>query len=107
MTVLAQFFFYSALSLVPASLPLAILLSLIHISIQELTRGILEIANHNYEKRLDMSGHEEFREVADSFNRMAERLTEYCLLYTSNRGLSIRLRYLRYRTVARLFLKQA
>lgn len=24
-----------------------------------------------------MSGHEEFREVADSFNRMAERLTEY------------------------------
>ena len=25
--------------------------------IQELTRGILEIANHNYEKRLDMSGH--------------------------------------------------
>ena len=45
--------------------------------IQELTRGILEIANHNYEKRLDMSGHEEFRQVADSFNSMAERLTEY------------------------------
>ena len=45
--------------------------------IQELTRGILEIANHNYKKRLDMSGHEEFREVADSFNRMAERLMEY------------------------------
>ena len=54
--------------------------------IQELTRGILEIANHNYEKRLDMSGHEEFRQVADSFNSMAERLTEYraCLLYTSD-----------------------
>ncbi|MCD8183197.1 MAG: ATP-binding protein [Bacteroides sp.] len=45
--------------------------------IQELTQGILEIANHNYEKRLDMSGHEEFREAADSFNRMAERLMEY------------------------------
>lgn len=45
--------------------------------VQELKQGILEIANHNYEKRLDMSGHEEFREVADSFNRMAERLTEY------------------------------
>lgn len=44
--------------------------------IQELTRN-LEIANHNYEKRLDMSGHEEFRQVADSFNSMAERLTEY------------------------------
>jgi signal transduction histidine kinase len=28
-------------------------------------------------RSLDMSGNEEFREVADSFNRMAERLTEY------------------------------
>ena len=45
--------------------------------IRELMQGILEIANHNYEKRLDMSEHEEFREVADSFNSMAERLTEY------------------------------
>ena len=45
--------------------------------IRELTQGILEIANHNYEKRLDMSEHEEFREVADSFNSMAEHLTEY------------------------------
>ena len=45
--------------------------------IRELTQGILEIANHNYEKRLDMSEHEEFREVADSFNSMAERLTEF------------------------------
>ena len=45
--------------------------------VNELTRGILEIANHNYEKRLDMKGYEEFREVSDSFNRMAEKLTEY------------------------------
>ena len=45
--------------------------------IKELKQGILEIANHNYEKRLEMKGNEEFREVADSFNRMAERLTEY------------------------------
>lgn len=45
--------------------------------IKELKQGILEIANHNYEKRLEMAGNEEFREVADSFNRMAERLTEY------------------------------
>lgn len=45
--------------------------------IKELKEGILEIAGHNYEKRLDMSDNEEFREVADSFNRMAERLTEY------------------------------
>lgn len=45
--------------------------------ILELKQGILEIANHNYEKRLDMKSSEEFREVADSFNRMAERLAEY------------------------------
>jgi len=45
--------------------------------VKELKDGILEIANHNYEKRLDMSDNEEFREVAGSFNRMAERLTEY------------------------------
>jgi len=45
--------------------------------VKELTCGILEIANHNYEKRLDMRGYEEFREVSDSFNRMAEKLTAY------------------------------
>lgn len=45
--------------------------------IKELKEGILEIANHNYEKRLQMAQNAEFRGVADSFNRMAERLTEY------------------------------
>lgn len=45
--------------------------------ISELKQGILEIASHNYDKRLDMKQYGEFREVADNFNRMAERLTEY------------------------------
>lgn len=45
--------------------------------IKELTRGIMEIANYNYGKRLDLKGNEEFRKVAESFNSMAERLTEY------------------------------
>ncbi|MEG0646967.1 MAG: PAS domain-containing protein, partial [Bacteroides sp.] len=45
--------------------------------IKMLTRGILEIANHNYGKRLELKDNEEFREVVDGFNRMAERLTEY------------------------------
>ena len=40
--------------------------------IKELKQGILEIANHNYEERLDMRNNQEFREVAESFNRMAE-----------------------------------
>ena len=45
--------------------------------IQELKSGILEIARHNYEKRLSMIGSKEFAEVAECFNRMAEQLTEY------------------------------
>ena len=45
--------------------------------IHELTTGILEIANHNYEKRLELKGPQEFQEVATSFNRMANSLMEY------------------------------
>lgn len=45
--------------------------------IRELTEGILEIANRNYNKRLDMKGYEEFKAVAESFNSMAGRLAEY------------------------------
>ncbi|MEG2665675.1 MAG: ATP-binding protein, partial [Bacteroidales bacterium] len=45
--------------------------------IKELTDGILEISDHNYEKRLDLSDYTEFQKVADSFNRMAEKLTQY------------------------------
>lgn len=45
--------------------------------IRILTGGIMEIANHNYEKRLDLTKYDEFGEVAGSFNRMAERLAEY------------------------------
>lgn len=45
--------------------------------IRELTRGILEIANHNYEKRLELRGTREFQEVAAGFNNMAEKLDEY------------------------------
>lgn len=45
--------------------------------IKELTNGILEIANQNYEKRLNLGKDQEFKGVADSFNRMAEKLTEY------------------------------
>lgn len=45
--------------------------------IRKLTDGIMEIANHNYEKRLDLGDNQEFAGVAASFNRMAERLTEY------------------------------
>jgi len=43
----------------------------------DLTNGILEIANHNYEKRLNLSSNKEFVQVSESFNSMAERLAEY------------------------------
>lgn len=49
----------------------------INTPIRKLMNGIMEIANHNYEKRLDLGKNEEFAQVAVSFNRMAERLTEY------------------------------
>jgi signal transduction histidine kinase len=45
--------------------------------IRELTNGIMEIANHNYEKRLNLSSNKEFVQVSESFNRMAEHLAEY------------------------------
>lgn len=45
--------------------------------IKELTNAIAEIANRNYESRLDMQDKAEFREVAANFNRMADRLKEY------------------------------
>ena len=44
---------------------------------QELTNAIQEIANHNYEKRLELNSSEEFSEVSKNFNRMAKRLEDY------------------------------
>lgn len=45
--------------------------------IKELINAIQEIADHNYEKRLDLSNSQEFSEVSKNFNRMAKRLAEY------------------------------
>ena len=45
--------------------------------IDELKKGITEIANHNYQKRLDFTGNREFESVAESFNDMASKLDEY------------------------------
>lgn len=45
--------------------------------IAALKKGITEIANHNYDQRLDLSGSREFESVADSFNTMAAKLDEY------------------------------
>ena len=42
----------------------------------ELINGIQEIANHNYDKRLNLKN-QEFEEVSRNFNRMAKRLADY------------------------------
>ena len=45
--------------------------------IKELTDAITEIANHNYEKRLNIKDNQEFSVVSENFNRMAQRLADY------------------------------
>ena len=45
--------------------------------IKELTRSIKEIAAKNYSQRIHYKSHDEFGELAKSFNTMAEKLLEY------------------------------
>ena len=45
--------------------------------IKKLTEGILEIANHNYDKRLNFDDKSEFGSVASSFNNMAHELAQF------------------------------
>ncbi|MFD1630436.1 ATP-binding protein [Pseudopedobacter beijingensis] len=45
--------------------------------ISELTESIKQIANQNYKKRVNFEGHNEFGELAKSFNSMAKKLEEY------------------------------
>lgn len=57
-------------------LMLSLLPSSINKPIQEIIKGIQEIANHNYTQRLYLEEHE-FQEVSKNFNRMAQRLSDY------------------------------
>lgn len=45
--------------------------------INELMDGIMDISNQNYDKRLHFDSMPEFAEVANSFNNMAEKLSEF------------------------------
>ncbi|GAB2516048.1 HAMP domain-containing sensor histidine kinase [Spirosoma aerophilum] len=45
--------------------------------IRELTRGIKQIAKRNFEERLHIDTNDEFGELAQSFNSMAQKLDEY------------------------------
>lgn len=44
---------------------------------KELTEGIIEVSNQNYDNRLNFSSRSEFGAVADSFNSMAEQLSTF------------------------------
>ena len=44
---------------------------------QELIKGINEIANHNYDTELNLSGSRELEQLSSNFNRMAHRLRDY------------------------------
>ena len=55
---------------------LALLPRSVNRPILELINAIQEIANHNYEKRLNLNT-QEFEEVSRNFNRMAKRLADY------------------------------
>lgn len=46
-------------------------------SIKELTEGIIEVSNGNYDNRLNFDSTSEFGQVADSFNSMAEQLATF------------------------------
>ena len=45
--------------------------------IRELTQGIIQIANKNYTNRLLFDSNDEFGELAEAFNQMARKLTDY------------------------------
>ncbi|QKZ13434.1 ATP-binding protein [Spirosoma sp. KUDC1026] len=45
--------------------------------IRELTRGIKQVASRNFEERLHFKSSDEFGELAQSFNSMAQKLDEY------------------------------
>ncbi len=45
--------------------------------VKQLTASIKEIANRNYSQRLHFTSNDEFGELADAFNKMAQKLDEY------------------------------
>lgn len=55
---------------------LTMLPSAINKPIKEIIGGIKDIANHDYDRRLELESRE-FKEVSDNFNRMAKRLADY------------------------------
>lgn len=67
----------AALSAVIAIVMLLRLPGALTTPIEKLIEGIIEISNHNYEKRLNFDEKSEFGKVASSFNNMASELSQF------------------------------
>lgn len=68
---------FAALSVVVAALMLFRFPKAFTRSIEDLTEGIIEVSNGNYDNRLNFGTDSEFGKVALSFNSMAEQLSEF------------------------------
>ena len=69
--------FFAALCIVVAGFMLVKIPQILTTPIEKLIEGILEISNHNYDKRLSFDNKSEFGEVASSFNNMAHELAQF------------------------------
>ena len=69
----------------------------ITIPIRQLTEGIAEIANKNYDKRLQFTSKDEFWDLAKGFNQMAAKLYDY----ENSSQASIRFEKLRVETIVK------
>ena len=68
---------FSVLCIVIAVLMLVRIPQALTTPIEKLIEGILEISNHNYDKRLSANEKSEFGKVASSFNNMAQELAQF------------------------------
>ena len=69
--------FFGALSVIVAIWMLVKLPESINRPFQELSEGINEIANHNYDTELNLKGGTAMEQLSANFNRMAHRLRGY------------------------------
>ncbi len=68
---------FAVLSIIFAAFMLAKIPQALTNPIEKLIEGILEISNHNYDKRLSFDEKSEFGKVASSFNSMAKDLAQF------------------------------
>ncbi|MDB5150756.1 MAG: walK 1 [Mucilaginibacter sp.] len=87
----------SSICLIIAFLFLLIFPAYVTKPINDLTEGIKEIANKNYDKRLSFTNKNEFWDLAEAFNQMAARL----FVYENNNQVKITHEKLRVETIVR------